>query len=840
MPRSSLFAFLLVLLAGCGRSEPPAVKVAQPAVDDIAVAPKEKAVVPKGRHPKQKWAKELTDLDAKVAALKGDDKAKTQELVTWLKARPEYEDSGTSRIGNVWARFSDGRLVAVPFPAPGTRGSGQSPAPPTPPGAAPPGAGPTPRFIIPASRQARLLDPFSHDSFGRALRSPIDDHLVPWLTGAGYSPIRGQGSVDSLRAVKGDGVFYIDTHGVSGVKRGPNEVFGLMTGESVYPDDPAAQAQWEADLDEGRLEYTSDRSRDNRYFMTHKFVKHYMSFSEGAFVFINACSSDVEPAFRQAFLDKGAAVYAGWTSPVTDPTANIVAKFYFDRLLGRNQFHSDGASANQVSREPQIPLESPKQRPFDFASLFHDMQRRNLDLDHLDSKFYDARRAVALTTQDYGLSEWDITVLAKGGVPREVLDKVTDFVGRKKPLSELEKALRERLTKRELMMYAKAILYAWEYSHRSYSLPCHFRVHWSDKVLPSQTGLSPNLTSVYLMPSDTEEELSLMGQFGAGTPRVTVAGVPVEVKRWEGKAKELGMGMVVCSLPPEGPGSAGDVVMTVDGRVSNPVPLTQWRVRLRFTEERTSLTPPLKATGTIDLHFRAGIHSARMIPHETPRPQAGAFSAQMLAALDSQVQWELSGQGRFKNGTETLAWAGAGKMARKQARVPDNKPGQFDVIGQLDTLKKSIRVGSFSILVHKAGTETRTSNGKTTTANTGFSLHANDFTMALDDKFGIVKGEHVWSDDFFKTKLEWDAAPANHPPTAETLSALPLPKTLTRVYVLFCPSISRSNVRVARSTVCGVGDSKRKRTIPLASMRTIVGQPARSHWVGIGPKGPSA
>lgn len=769
MPRTLLFAFVLVLFVGCARSEPPVVAPPKPAVE-IAVAPKEKAVVPLGRNPKQKWAKELTDLDAKVADLKGDDEAQKQELLKWLKVRPEYEDSGIARIGNVWARFTDGRLVMVPFLAPETRGAGQPPAGPHsagPPGAAPPGAAPTPRFIIPASRQARLLDPFTPD-----LKSPIDDHLIPWLTGAGYTPIRGQGSVDSLRAVKGDGIFYIDTHGLTGIERGSNLVFGMVSGVSVYPDDAATRSIWEEDWKEGRLAYTAGRLGSNRYFISHKFVKHYMSFSEGAFIFINACSSEAESAFRQAFFDKGAAVYAGWSRPVRDPTANIVAKLYFDRLLGSNKFRCD-----KGSYVPQIEIENPKQRPFDFWSLFNDMQQRDLDVDHF-SLYYGARSAQVMTSQ-YSLSETNIKALAKAGVPREVLEKIANLVNVAMKTPTFEKALQERLSSREMLHYAAAIIHAFHFGERDLALPCHFRVHWSDKVLSSQTGLCPSLMSAYLIPNDNEEELGLIGQFGTGTPRVTVAGVPIEVKRWEGEAKKLGMGMVVCSLPPEGPGSAGDVVMIVDGRVSNPVPLTEWRVRMRFTHEWISLTPPLKATGTIDLHFRADFHSYRTFPHETPRPRSAIAPAQMMASLDSRVQWELSGKGRFKEGTETVAWAGAGKMVRKQARVPGKRPGQFDVVGQLDTQKKAFHVDSFHIMVDKAGAQTRTLDGKTTTTDTVFSLHATDWKISLDDKFGIVKGEHVWSDDIFKTKLEWDAAPAQHPPTVETLSALPLPRTFS-------------------------------------------------------------
>ena len=68
-----------------------------------------------------------------------------------------------------------------------------------------------------------------------------------------------------------------------------------------------------------------------------------------------------DPGLRAAFFAKGASLYAGWSAPTctADPERLLI-----DRLCGTNQ------------HQP----ESPKQRPFDWKSVYGWMQGQGLDI----------------------------------------------------------------------------------------------------------------------------------------------------------------------------------------------------------------------------------------------------------------------------------------------------------------------------------------------------------------------------------------------------------------------------------------------------------------------------
>ncbi|HEX2898009.1 MAG TPA: hypothetical protein VHP63_08175, partial [candidate division Zixibacteria bacterium] len=103
------------------------------------------------------------------------------------------------------------------------------------------------------------------------------------------------------------------------------------------------------------------------YGITSKFVTQYWpDFPENAMVYIDACGSDgpfAQP-FKQAVLAKNAGVYFGWTYSVNSDASNLVAQFLIDRLLGANLYQSY--------------KENPPQRPFDYVSIYQDLQTRGL------------------------------------------------------------------------------------------------------------------------------------------------------------------------------------------------------------------------------------------------------------------------------------------------------------------------------------------------------------------------------------------------------------------------------------------------------------------------------
>src|SRR5262249_10325313 len=68
-----------------------------------------------------------------------------------------------------------------------------------------------------------------------------------------------------------------------------------------------------------------------------------------------------DAAFRDAFISKGAGVYFGWNAPFYGDADGVASLYLFDRLMGLN--------------DPSVQQESPKQRPFDYVSVYNDMGR---------------------------------------------------------------------------------------------------------------------------------------------------------------------------------------------------------------------------------------------------------------------------------------------------------------------------------------------------------------------------------------------------------------------------------------------------------------------------------
>jgi hypothetical protein len=477
--------------------------------------------------------------------------------------------------------------------------------------------------------------------------------------------------VAALKAVQGDGIFYIDTHGFSATNRQGEEVFGIATSTSVDAS--------EEDLDTGRLVDLKTGGSATSYLITAAFVRRYMSFAENAFVFINACGSDSNEAFRRAFLDKGAAFYAGWSQTVRDSSANIAAKFAFDRLLGANHFSLD--------------REEPAQRPFGYLPIWMDMRQRNYDLDRFERHSDDP--------------DW------RGGVVR--------------------------------------------IARRSPAPPAQLRLHAAD-VTRVNGGLRPSIYALF--PDEAKGELHILGSFGRSPDEVTVDGSPVQVTQFVEGAEYL-----TCRLPVSGAGSAGLVIVRVAGRVSNAVPLTEWRIRFRYTEELIDIVPPLKKTAIIDMHLRGDIHPTRNVPHMTPRPFGS--SPVLSPAGDSKVHWAFSGTGEGSPHVGTYALSGSGS-----ATWGDPQRSSFVFMGRFDPATRAFTQALVRGGVWTAGTRTTTlPDGNSWDAEETLSIDPPEaWDMPLDASYGISAGAVTWEGSGRRMLLEWDAAPAGHPPTADTLS----------------------------------------------------------------------
>jgi hypothetical protein len=289
------------------------------------------------------------------------------QLLTFLLTVPEFEEAGLSLNGsNVWARFPDDELLIVaayrkPAENPDNgRLSFEQEATQV-----------ANMGQLPGSDKVTLMNAMGNVFFSN--RNNMDG-LSALFHGKGYTVEKIKGSIENLKKVKDEGVFYFNTHGGSGKLKDGKQVYRLWTTDSATVSN---NKKYATDLKKGNLcymlahhNYGPDRrpAAELHYAITGKFVEEYMSFASYALLYLDACSSFINTDFGFSFLKKTGhtGTYFGWTHDVGDETAYKTAKYVFDRLLGVN------------FEQP----ESPKQRAFDLKSVFADMMRKDIGVYH--------------------------------------------------------------------------------------------------------------------------------------------------------------------------------------------------------------------------------------------------------------------------------------------------------------------------------------------------------------------------------------------------------------------------------------------------------------------------
>jgi len=227
---------------------------------------------------------------------------------------------------------------------------------------------------LPGSSYARLLHSFGTNFEGQ---DPIND-AVGWLKDAGWkirSGAEGDASLELLKTVKGDGFFYINSHGGQARKSSTNTNFFCVSSSTIQ--NSALDETYKDDWDNYRIVYYTGKNGETIlgglvddfetwYGITYAFVEKYMSFSSNSIVWINACHSQggasSTNAFRFACLQKGAGVYFGWTSTLSSAGAYPAIRYFVDRSLGANKY------------EPEYPA----QRPFPWDLVVPDMTAKGL------------------------------------------------------------------------------------------------------------------------------------------------------------------------------------------------------------------------------------------------------------------------------------------------------------------------------------------------------------------------------------------------------------------------------------------------------------------------------
>lgn len=342
----------------------------------------------------------LTEVTTFLNGLPAEDAAlDNQSIADHLTERPEFRNAGVSDDGTVWAEFTDGRLFLIfnnrPIGLDEPPASSLSSSPAGVPIRTPLNgydadkeglsradslgklaAVPLAEGVsggLPAGDGVRLL--WAMGTFYESLDHRED--LASWFTASNYRPMKGAGTVEDLKQVSGDGVFYFGSHGGAVRNIEGTKVTAIWTSTPV---DGFNETLLKNDIDAGRVVYAAAPHDKNpafipgidppgkkklhavHYGITGDFVTKYMSFGSNSLVIVDACSSD-DSSLRQAFLDKGASVYAGWTTTVRGGYADKAIRFLFDRLLGTN-------------KEGDEPF--PKQRPFDYVSILENMGEEGL------------------------------------------------------------------------------------------------------------------------------------------------------------------------------------------------------------------------------------------------------------------------------------------------------------------------------------------------------------------------------------------------------------------------------------------------------------------------------
>lgn len=313
----------------------------------------------------------LDAIAAKFQSLPGTDlAADNSALLTFVQGRSEFEASGPTSLGGVWARFKDGRLLII--------SNNRRPDAPTRAAA----FGPT----SPASRSLGI------PTAGSKVQLLVDDtnfsaatvvSLSSQFAAAGYSGANNSATVDNLRALTNIGVLYIDAHCGTVILRDSTEEYGLMTSTLLADTVDNSLA---SDLNSGAVGYMMAPGEldiggqtgevkykiTNTYFITRKFVQDHMTFADNSIVFINACGSNGPKGVKwaQSFLDKNAGSYLGWTKDIDNKDAQETARYFFDRVLG------------ETGKSTDYNPESPAQRPFPVGDVLDEMKNRGRSNGH--------------------------------------------------------------------------------------------------------------------------------------------------------------------------------------------------------------------------------------------------------------------------------------------------------------------------------------------------------------------------------------------------------------------------------------------------------------------------
>ena len=294
-----------------------------------------------------------------------DPAADGEALLAMVKTLPDVREAGIAAPGNVWLTFNDGISTFIstqPLYTPAEAAivaAAAAEAARTPSGPAATQTSTEPRSHpldtkLPGEASPDLRHAYLIDSASRGLTKVSRvDTMQRWFERKKFTVHAFDNKPEAavFKTIKDASVAHLLTHGSVGLIEG-RRVFGLSIGlETAEPKNLAFyRNEIEVTHEMGYMVLPephevaagSDpkKQRMGRYlYITPKFVRNNMSFTEGSLVFLNGCATFSADAadMVQAFKDKHASTVLGWSGVTSHGFAIDSALFLFDRLLSANE-----------------------------------------------------------------------------------------------------------------------------------------------------------------------------------------------------------------------------------------------------------------------------------------------------------------------------------------------------------------------------------------------------------------------------------------------------------------------------------------------------------------------
>jgi hypothetical protein len=252
--------------------------------------------------------------------------------------------------------------------------------------------------------------------------------------------------------------------------------------------------------------------------------------------------------------------------------------------------------------------------------------------------------------------------------------------------------------------------------------------------------------------------LHLHGLFGSERGQVTVGGQEVAVHTWKPT-------YILAALPGHGPGSAGDVVVSVHNHRSNPAPLSEWRGHVHWrVDYNTYLVPAEGLVAEVDCQFqlRADYHAYR----PEPADDAQNADAEVVGGQDSRCTWQMSGDVTWTSLGDVYrgVLTGSGEVAWRDGQGPPGplvSPGGMIQPAQ-HTMLLGAGVGGVygDLAIYRNGVYQRTDQVEL--------LDMGIMPASLTANGSILTGTGTYDWLFGRSTAHWDTIPVHFPPTAAT------------------------------------------------------------------------